>query len=150
MDCIPINSHTLQSLKFGHSAILSSRQAFQVPLLHCTKVTVNAGLHKPLMHNCLPPTIDSTTGCYSSTGVHGTRLFFANIQQRKALECGIVALNSSRMHCHTYRKYTRSLWITDPFLFRTYSGSHYRVLSKEASVSFWNVACICTPMYCTK
>ena len=50
---------------------------------------------------------------YNSIGLHSSSLwsaFLASIQQGRALERAIVALNSMGMHCHAYQKYTGSLW----------------------------------------
>ena len=44
---------------------------------------------------------------------------------RRALECGFVALNNTSTHCHTYHKYTTSLWNTDASMFWIHSDSLY-------------------------
>ena len=66
----------------------------------------------PLVQDCPPPLIDSTTGHYNSASTHSTSLwlaFLTSVQQGRALERGFIGLNSMSMHCHAYRKYTGSL-----------------------------------------
>ena len=86
----------------------------------------NADTHLPLTQGCPPPLIDSTTGHYNSTGSHSTSLwsaFLVSIQQGRALERAFVALNSTGMYCHAYRKYTRSLRNTDASIIWMHSDS---------------------------
>ena len=51
-----------------------------------------------------------------------TSAFLATIQERRALECAFIALNSTGTHCHAYRKYTGSLRNTDGSIIQTCSG----------------------------
>ena len=51
-----------------------------------------------------------------------TSAFLASIQEGRALECAFIALNSTGMHCHAYRKYTGSLRNTDGSIIQTCSG----------------------------
>ena len=86
----------------------------------------NADAHLPLTQVCQPPLIDSTTGHYNSIGSHSFTLwsaFLASIQQGRGLERAVVALNSTGMHCHAYRKYTGSLWNTDASIIQTRNSS---------------------------
>ena len=76
----------------------------------CNSDIVDAGM--PLTQHCPAPLIDSTTGCYSSTCTHSTRIWLASlisVQLKKALECAFVALNGSSIHSHTYQRYSGSL-----------------------------------------
>ena len=73
----------------------------------------NADAHLSLMQARLPRMIDSTTECYNSIDSHSSSFwsaFLASEQQGRALELDFIALNSTGMDCHAYRKYTGSLW----------------------------------------
>ena len=64
-----------------------------------------------MVHNSLITHLPLTQVLWS-TGSHSSSLwtaFLASINQARALECAFVVLNSMGMHCHAYRKYTRSL-----------------------------------------
>ena len=77
----------------------------------------NADFHLPLTQVCPPLLINSTTGHYNSIGSHSSSLWSA------FLASTFVALNSMGVHCHAYRKYTRSLWNTDASFVWTRSNS---------------------------
>ena len=57
-----------------------------------------------------------------------------------ALEHAFVALNNMGMHCHAYRKYTRSLQNTDAFIIRTLSGSPMVFAIEGFHCIFHNIA----------
>ena len=66
---------------------------------------VDAG--RCLTQDCPALLIDLTTGHYTNTGMHSISLwlaFLASVQQGRALECPLVVLNGTCMHCLAYRK----------------------------------------------
>ena len=80
-----------------------------------------ACLSHKVVHHWSTQQLDIT----NSTGMHSTGLwsaFLTSIQQGRALECAFVALNSTGIHCHAYRKYTRSLRNTGVSIIRTHIG----------------------------
>ena len=105
----------------------------------------NADAHLPLTQVCPPPLIDSTTEHFNTIGSHSSSLwsaFLISIQQRRALECSFVALNSTGMHCHAYQKCTGSLRNTDVSIIRTRSGSPI-VSAIEGFHCIPNKVCLC-------
>ena len=104
----------------------------------------NADAHLPLTQVCPPTLIDSTTEHFNTIGSHSSSpwsAFLASIQQGRALECSFVALNSTGMHCHTYRKFTGSLRNTDVSIIRTRSGSP--IVSAIEGSTVYLTKCVC-------
>ena len=102
--------HKADSL-FSPSSSLTVQNSFD---------NVDAGM--PLMQDCPPLPIKSTTGHYSSTGMHSMSFwlaFPARVKQGKALEYTSEVLKCTSMHCQTYQKYTGSLWSRDTSSLRT-------------------------------
>ena len=118
------NAYTLLFCKvdslFGPSSTWTIQNSFD---------NVDAGM--PLTQDCPPLPIESTTGHYSSTGMHSMSFwlaFPASVQQGKALECtsdwGSEVFKGASVHCHAFQIYTGSLWSRDTSSLRTLSQVH--------------------------